>query len=163
MTTNSLEEFFVQGLQEVYYTEQKLIDALEKLADETDDETARQAFSEHRDETERQVDRLNQVFDQIGEEPEAKAEMIVDALIDEHEQFARENDGSVLDRYNISAGQKTEHHEIAAYGNLTSMAGKLGFDEAADLLEETLREEEAALDKLSRAAEQFDERQVAAD
>ena len=63
--------------------------------------------------------------------------------------------GDVLDRYNIAAGQKTEHYEIAAYGNVTSLAGKLGEDEAADLLEETLREEEDALDELSQVGEQF--------
>lgn len=83
-------------------------------------------------------------------------------MIDEHEQFSQENDSDVLDRYNISAGQKFEHHEIAAYGNLTSMAEKLGYDEAADMLEETLREEQAALEDLSEAAEQFDQHQMAA-
>ena len=100
------------------------------------------------------------MFEHIGEEPQTRAEQVIDALIDEHEQFAQENDGEVLDRYNIAAGQKTEHYEIVAYGNVTSLAGKLGYDEAADLLEETLREEENALDELSQAGEQFDQQQV---
>jgi ferritin-like metal-binding protein YciE len=69
----------------------------------------------------------------------------------------------VLDRYNIAAGHKTEHYEIAAYGTLTSLAGKLGQDEVANLLEGTLSEEEQALDELSQAGEQFDERQVTSD
>ncbi|WP_458209791.1 YciE/YciF ferroxidase family protein [Haladaptatus sp. NG-SE-30] len=163
MTTESTEQLLVDGLQELYYTEQQLVDALETLADQTTDETASQAFSEHREETQRHVDRLEKVFEQIGEEPQTKDEQVVDALIDEHEQFARENDGDILDRYNIAAGQKTEHYEIAAYGNVTSLAGKLGYDEAADLLEETLREEESALDELSQAGERFDEQQIASD
>jgi ferritin-like metal-binding protein YciE len=163
MTTDSTEQLLVQGLQELYYTEQQLVDALETLADQTNDETASQAFSEHLEETQGHVDRLEQVFEQIGEEPQTRDEQVVDALVDEHEQFAQENDGDVLDRYNISAGQKTEHYEIAAYGNVTSLAGKAGEDEAADLLEETLREEESALDELSQAGEQFDEQQVADD
>ncbi|NHN47133.1 DUF892 family protein [Halostella sp. JP-L12] len=163
MTTDSTEELLVQGLQELYYTEQQLVDALDTLAEQTEDETVSEGFAEHREETEEHVDRLEQVFDQIGEEPQERQEQVVDSLIDEHEQFARENDGTVLDRYNISAGQKTEHYEIAAYGNVTSLAGKLGYDEAADVLEETLREEEAALDELSQAGEQFDEQQVAGD
>ncbi|SIR00575.1 Ferritin-like metal-binding protein YciE [Haladaptatus litoreus] len=163
MTTDSIEQLFVNGLEELYYTEQQLIDALETLAEQTNDEAASQAFSEHRTETQEHVNRLEQVFEQIGEEPQAKDEQVVDALIDEHEQFAQENDGDVLDRYNIEVGQKTEHYEIAAYGNLTSFAGKLGYDEAADLLEETLREEESALDELSQAGEQFDEQQIASD
>ena len=163
MTTDSTEELLVQGLEELYYTEQQLVDALDELAEQTEDETVSEGFAEHREETEEHVDRLEQVFDQIGEEPQERQEQVVDSLIDEHEQFAQENDGAVLDRYNISAGQKTEHYEIAAYGNVTSLAGKLGYDEAADILEETLREEEAALDELSQAGEQFDEQQVAGD
>lgn len=151
----------MQGLQELYYTEQQLIDALETLSEQTGDENARRAFSEHREETRRQVDRLERVFEEIGEEPRTREERVIDALIEEHEQFAGENDGDVLDRYNIAAGQKTEHHEIAAYGSLTSLAGKLGHDEAADLLEETLREEEHALEELAKAGEEFDVQRVA--
>jgi ferritin-like metal-binding protein YciE len=87
----------------------------------------------------------------------------LDALIEEHEEFASENDGEVLDRYNIAAGQKTEHYEIAAYGNVTSLAGKLGYDDASDMLAETLREEQSALDELSQAGEQFDQQEAAGD
>ena len=163
MTTDSPEQLLVEGLQELYYTEQQLVDALQQLADETSEENARQAFSQHREETREQVDRLEQVFEQIGEQPQTREEQVVDSLIDEHEQFARENEGEVLDRYNIATGQKTEHYEIAAYGNLTSLAGKLGYDEASDLLAKTLREEEHALDELSQVGEQCDEQQVASD
>ncbi len=161
--TDSTEKLLVEGVQELYYTEQQLVDALGTLADQTNDEDASEAFSEHRDETQTHVDRLEKVFESLGESPETKEEKVVDALIDEHEQFAQNSDGDVLDRYNIAAGQKTEHHEIAAYGNVASLAGKLGYGDAADLLEETLREEEDALDELSQVGEQFDQQQVAGD
>jgi len=163
MTTESMDEYLVQGLQELYYTENELVDALETLAEGTSNEEAKEAFQEHREETQQQVERLEKVFEHIGEEPERREVAVVDALIDEHEQFAGENDGDVLDRYNMSVGQKTEHHEIAAYGNVTSLAGKLGHDEAADLLEESLREEEEALEELSEISESFDQQQLAAD
>ena len=163
MTTEPSEKLLKEGLQELYYTEQQLVDALETLADQTNTEEAKQAFSEHREETQGHVDRLEQVFEKIGEEPESREDRVVAAMIEEHEEFAGENEGEILDRYNIAAGQKTEHYEIAAYGNLTSLAGKLGHDQAADLLEETLREEEEALDELSQAGEQFDRQQVAGD
>ena len=163
MTANSTEDLLIDGLQELYYAEQQLVEALGTLADQTEDETASQAFSEHREETQEHVDRLEQVFDQIGQEAQTKEERVVDALIQEHEEFASNNEGEVLDRYNIAAGQKTEHYEIAAYGNVTSLAGKLGYEDAADLLEQSLREEEDALDELSEAGEQFDEQQVASD
>lgn len=156
-----METLLVDGLQELYYTERKLVDALGTLEEQTDDDTARRAFSEHRQETEEHVERLEKVFEEIGQEPQTRREVVVDALVDEHEEFARENDGEILDRYNIAAGQKTEHYEIAAYGNVTSLAGELHYDDAADMLEETLREEQAALEKLSEAGEQFDEQQVA--
>ncbi|WP_135304919.1 YciE/YciF ferroxidase family protein [Haloarcula amylovorans] len=160
MTTDSTEKLLVEGVQELYYTEQQLVDAIGTLADQTEYEAAQQAFSEHRDETQDHVERLEDVFEKLDEDPQTKEERVVDALIEEHEQFAQENDGDTLDRYNISLGQKTEHYEIAAYGNVTSLAGKAGYDEAADLLEETLREEEDALEELSQAGEQFDQSEV---
>ena len=163
MTTNSTEELLVEGVQELYYAEQQLVDATETLAEQTNDESASQGFAEHHEETKTHVDRLEQVFEHIGEEPQTREEQVVDALIDEHEQFAQENEGDVLDRYNISAGQKTEHYEIAAYGNVTSLASNHGYEEAADLLEETLREEQEALDELSEVGEQFDQQHVASD
>ncbi|WP_224270957.1 ferritin-like domain-containing protein [Haloprofundus salinisoli] len=163
MTTDSIDELFVEGLQELYYTEQQLVDALETLADQTNDEAASQAFTEHRDETMEHVERLEQVFEQIGEEPQEKEEQVVKALIDEHEQFAQENEGEVLDRYNMEVGQKTEHYEIASYGSITSLAEKTGHDEAADILAETLREEEQALEEVTQATEQFDQQEIAGD
>ena len=156
------EKLLVEGLEELYYAEQQLVDALGEMAEQTEDETTAQAFSEHREETQEHVDRLEQVFDEIGEDAQTREEQVVDALIDEHEQFAQDNDGEVLDRYNIAAGQKTEHYEIAAYGNLASLASEAGYDEAADLLEQNLRDEQDALEELSEAGEQFDQ-QVAGD
>ncbi|MFH5801228.1 ferritin-like domain-containing protein [Haladaptatus sp. CMAA 1911] len=162
MTSDDTQKLLVEGLQELYYDEQQLVDALETLAEQTDDESASQAFSEHREETQEHVERLEEVFEQIDEQPQERDDRVLDALIEEHEEFASENDGEVLDRYNIAAGQKTEHYEIAAYGNVTSLAGKLGYDEASDMLAETLREEQSALDELSQAGEQFDQ-QASAD
>ncbi|MFC6757214.1 MULTISPECIES: ferritin-like domain-containing protein [Haloarcula] len=163
MTTESIEQLLVEGVQELYYTEQQQIDALETLAEETGIQAASHAFASHREETETQVQRLEQVFEALGEKPEAREDIVVTAMIDEHDQFAGANDGEVLDRYNMAMGQKTEHYEIAAYGNLASLAEKTGHDEAAELLVETLREEQDALDELTAASERFDEQQIASD
>ena len=157
---DDMEKLLIDGVQELYYAEQQLVDALETMSEQTSNEEASQAFSEHREETQGHVDRLEQVFEQLDQEPQTKEERVVDALIEEHEEFAQDNEGDVLDRYNIAVGQKTEHYEIAAYGNVTSLAGKFGYDEASDLLEETLREEEDALDELSQVGEQFDQQQI---
>lgn len=161
MSDNQIEKLLVDGLQEMYYTEQQLVDALETMASQSGNDELSTAFSEHKEETQGHVDRLEQVFEKIGQDAETKEERVVDALIEEHEAFAENNDDEVLDRYNMTVGQKTEHYEIAAYGTLTSLAGKLGYDEAADLLEETLREEEAALEEVSEVSERFDQQTVA--
>ena len=161
MTTDSTEQLLVDGVKELYYTEQKLVDALDTLSEQSENDDLKEAFSEHKEETQQHVERLESVFEKLDQEPEEREERIIDALIEEHENFADENEGEVLDRYNMAVGQKTEHYEIAAYGNLTSIAGKLGHDEAADLLEETLREEEDALEEVTKVSEQYDQQQVA--
>lgn len=163
MTTDSTEQLLVDGVQELYYVEQKLVDALDELSEQSEDEKLQEAFSEHKEETEQHVERLEKVFEKLDEEPEERQERIIDAMIEEHDAFAQENEGEVLDRYNMAVGQKTEHYEIAAYGNLTSIAGKLGHDDAADLLEETLREEEDALEEVTKVSEQYDQQQIAGD
>ncbi|WP_248515806.1 YciE/YciF ferroxidase family protein [Salinarchaeum laminariae] len=163
MTTDSTEQLLVDGLQELYYAEEQLLDALETLAEQTEDEQTSQAFSEHREETKGQIHRLERIFEDMGVDSEPREEPVIDALIQEHEAFSSENDGEVLDRYNMATGQKTEHYEIAAYGNLTSMAEKLGYDEAADLLEQTLREEEEALEEVTESSEQFDRQKISSD
>jgi len=163
MTTDSIDELLLQGVQELYYTEQQLADALETLAEETGVQSVSTAFADHREETQTQVARLEDVFEALGEEPDAREDIVVTAMLDEHRQFSGANDGEVLDRYNMAVGQKTEHYEIAAYGNLASLAEKAGYDEAAGLLVETLREEQAALETLTEASEQFDQHQVASD
>jgi ferritin-like metal-binding protein YciE len=161
--TDNMEKLLVEGLQEMYYAEQQLESALETMAEQTENEEASQGFSEHREETQEQVQRLEQVFEQIGQDSETREEQVVKSLIEEHEAFAEDNDGEVLDRYNMATGQKVEHYEIAAYGNLTSLAGKAGYDDAADLLSETLDEEEAALEEVTQVSEQFDEREISSD
>ncbi len=112
------EQLLVHGLQKMYHAEQELDDALWTLAEQTEDETAKEAFSEHREETREHVERLEQVFEEIGADAQTREETVVRARIDEHESFAQDNEGEVLDRYNLAVAQKTEHYEIAAYGNL---------------------------------------------
>lgn len=163
MTPDTTEELLVDGLQEMYYTEQQLLDALEMLSEQTQDQETSDAFAEHREETKGQIHRLERIFEDMEMEPQTKENPVVDAMIQHHEEIASEADGEVLDRYNMAVGQKTEHLEIAAYGNLTSLAGKLGYDECADLLEETLREEEEALEEVTQTSEQFDQQEIAGD
>ncbi|WP_254545214.1 YciE/YciF ferroxidase family protein [Halomarina pelagica] len=156
--SDALKQLFEEGLQKAYYTEQQLVDALQQMENEVSDETVKQAFSEHREETQGHVDRLEEVFQSMDASPETKQDRVVDAMIQEHQEFVEQNsDETVLERFDIAAGQKTEHYEIATYGNLTPLAADLGMDDAADKLEQNMREEQKALDTLSQIGQQFDE------
>jgi ferritin-like metal-binding protein YciE len=157
MTVSTLHELFVHDLEDVYYAEQELLDALDELASQTESEEIAEAFREHRTETEEQIDRLEQVFEMIDVEPETEECEGIEGLLKEHEGFVEEDpDQTVLDFHNLVAGQKTEHYEIAAYGNLAHLARRLGEDDAGDILHETLEEEKDALDKLSSLTEDFE-------
>jgi|AntRauTorcE11898_2_1112593.scaffolds.fasta_scaffold18399_2 ferritin-like metal-binding protein YciE len=157
MTMTTLRDQFVHDLEDIYYAENELYGALEELANQTDDEEITEAFREHREETREQVDRLEQVFEMIGAEPEREECEGIDGLISEHKGFVgMDPDQRLLDLHNLVAGQKTEHYEIAAYSNLTLIAERLGESDAEYLLGEILEEEQATLEKLTDLAESFE-------
>jgi len=157
MTVNSLRELFVHDLEDMYYAENELLDALEELADQTENEEIAQAFREHREETQGHIERLDQVFEMLGQEPEKEKCEGIEGLLTEHEEFVDEApDQTVLGVHNLVAAQKTEHYEIASYGNLALIADRLGMDDAGDLLHENLEEEQDALDKLASLTDNFD-------
>ena len=157
MAMDSAQELFEHELEDIYYAEHELLDVLDQLAEQTDHEEITRAFEEHREETEGHIDRVEQVFEMIGEPPEEEECEGIQGLVEEHQELADMNpDQDVLDIGNVTAAQKTEHYEIAAYGNLALMADRLGMDEAGDLLHENLEEEEAALEKLKDLTDQYD-------
>ncbi|QLG61444.1 YciE/YciF ferroxidase family protein [Halorarum salinum] len=161
MTVSSLQQLFEHELEDIYYAEHELLDVLEELAESTENEEAVRAFEEHRDETQGHVDRLEEVFEMIGEPPEEEECEGIQGLIREHEGFIeRDPDQGILDVYNLTAAQKTEHYEIAAYGNLAVLADRLGMSEAGDLLHENLEEEEATLETLKDLTSDFDYEQL---
>ena len=158
---DTAEDLFEHRLEDIYYAENELLDVLEDLADETDNEEIASAFEEHREQTEDHVDRLEQVFDTIGEPPEKEECEAIQGLVEEHESFLEEDPSQdVLDVHNVNAAEKTEHYEIAAYGNLAFMADELGYDEAADLLGQNLEEEKETLEELKDLTESYDYEQI---
>jgi len=159
--TDSMDERFIEGLAELYDTERRLEEALGRLVEETDHEATSRAFSQHRRVTRQQAERLERVFDLVGTKPTTAEDQAVAAMLAEHEQFAADNDGEVLDRYNMGLGQRLEHYEIAAYESLVSQAERAGHHEAGELLAEAIREEKIALDAVTEASEQFDRHVVA--
>ncbi|WP_121741252.1 YciE/YciF ferroxidase family protein [Natronorubrum halophilum] len=157
MTIDSIEDLFESGLQHAYHTEQRLVDALEDLEQTSSNEDLKSGFAEHREETQVHIDRIEEVFAQLDAEPQAEEDPVVEGMIEAHESFmSQDPSDEAIDRFNIAAGQHSEHYEISVYGNLIPMADQLGMDDAADTLEETLREEQDELETLSEMGEEFD-------
>lgn len=157
MSTDTINDLFEHGLEDIYHAEHELLEALEDLEEHTEDDEIAQAFADHRQETEGHIDRLEQVFEEFGEAPEKEECEGIEGLIEEYEEFLdTDPEQRVLDYHSMAAAEKTEHYEIAAYGNLLPLANQLGLDDAADMLEENLREEQDALEKLKELTESYD-------
>ena len=157
MAMQTIEELFEHELKDIYSAEHSLLDALEQMAGESSDREIKKAFTQHRKETQGQIKRLEKIFKSMGQKPEAETCPGIEGLIKEKKVFMREKPTEeLLEYYNIGAGQKTERYEITAYESLIDMADKLGMADAVELLEQTLQEEEAALNKLKMIASEFD-------
>jgi ferritin-like metal-binding protein YciE len=157
MSTNSLSHLFQNELKDIYDAEQRIDEALGEMADEVEHDEISQAFRDHQQETEGQIDRLEQVFDMIDASPGDEECEATQGMIEEHDEFLDSDpEQGEIDVFDVTAGQKTEHYEIATYGTLAKLADKLDLDEAGDLLHENLEEEEAFLDRLVDLTENYD-------
>jgi ferritin-like metal-binding protein YciE len=151
---DGLRELFVDELQDIYWAEKALTDAIPKMIENATSSDLIQALTKHLGETENQITRLESVFSSIGEEAEGKKCEATAGLIKEAEEIMENTEkGVVRDAGIISAAQKVEHYEIATYGTLRTFAKTLGEDEAMALLQETLDEEKGADHKLTEIAE----------
>jgi ferritin-like metal-binding protein YciE len=150
----TLQDLLVDQLRDLLYAERQIIKALPKMARKASSKELRSAFQEHVQETEGQVDRLEQVFEQLGVSARGKRCEAMDGLIDEAKSLMDEEaEPSVLDAGLIASAQKVEHYEIASYGCVATWAEQLGRREAARLLRQTLDEEKRADAKLTSLAE----------
>lgn len=149
----TLEAAFVDEIRDLYDAEKQLVRALPKMAKAAGSEELAAAFKEHLEQTKGQVQRLEQVFELLGQKARSKPCKAMKGLLEEGqeimEQDASEN---LLDLALIGAAQKVEHYEIAGYGTLRTFAQAMGNKEAALLLDQTLKEEEATDKKLTQIA-----------
>ena len=157
MAMESIEELFEHELKELLGGERSMREGLERMADESSDRDIKKTFALHRKETQGQIRRLEKILKSLGQKAEAETCAGIDGLVKEKKVFMREKPSDeLIEFYNIGAAQKVERYEITTYENLIDMADKLGLREAVDLLEETLHEEETALNTLKRLASEFD-------
>jgi ferritin-like metal-binding protein YciE len=157
MAMHTIEELFEHELGDIYSAEHALLAALDQMAGESSDRDIRKAFTQHRKETQSQIKRLEKIFRMLGRKPEVDTCAGIEGLIKEKKLFVRERPTpDLLEFYNIGAAQKVERYEITAYESLIDMADKLGMAPAVELLEETLQEEEGALNRLKTIASEFE-------
>ncbi len=151
---NSFEDLFVDQLQDLYDAEQRLVDALPKMADAAHNPSLKAAFEQHLRETENHVTRLERVFQSIGRDAEGKTCAAMKGLVTEGgEMIDADGDPDVKDAALIAAAQRVEHYEISAYGTARAFARRLGKQQAVQLLQQTLDEEAATDKKLTQLAE----------
>jgi len=156
MAEKTLEDLFHDTLRDIYYAEKKILKGLTKMGKAAELPALKAAFEKHYDETEGQLERLEQVFELIDKRPRGKTCPAIDGILEEGDEIASEYKGTAaLDAGLVSAAQAVEHYEIARYGTLKRWARMLGMDEAVKLLDTTLQEESATDEALSKLAEQL--------
>jgi ferritin-like metal-binding protein YciE len=155
VTELALNELFIDELKDIYWAENHLVKALPKMAKAATSEKLRTAIENHLSETKNHVTRLEQAFESIDEKAVAVKCEAMAGLIKEGEEIVQETKNGTITRDVgiISAAQKVEHYEIASYGTLKTLAGVLGYSEAAELLDATLQEEKNADSLLTQIAE----------
>ena len=164
MAPKTLANAFVDQLKDIYYAERQILKTLPKMIRAAQSADLKEGLTKHRQETEGQIERLQQVFELIGERVRAKTCAAIDGILEEGAEVMEEYSGSpALDAVIAAAGQAVEHYEMARYGTLCAWARLLGYDDAVPLLQETLDQEKAADQALSTVAHDVNQVAMAAE
>jgi ferritin-like metal-binding protein YciE len=154
MKLDTLQKLYADELRDLYNAENQLLKALPKMAKAASSEDLKDAFEKHLEQTKGHVERLERVFEELGEKPKGKTCRAMKGLIEEGSEILKEDgEDSVIDAGIIVAAQKVEHYEIASYGSVRTFAHLLGQNKAAELLQTTLDEEAETNQLLNRLAE----------
>ena len=154
MPNENLQDLYIEQLRDLHSAENQILSALPKMIGQTTHPDLKAALTEHKKIREKEVERLEQIFSELGQRPGGHKCKGMEGLIEEGEDALTDfKDGDVLDAAIIASAQRVEHYEMAGYGTVRSMANMLGFDKQADLLQQTLTEEGEADHKLTSLAE----------
>ena len=155
MPAENLEQLLIDELKDIYSAEKQITRALPKMAKAAKSPELKEAFESHLEETKGQIERLDEIFETLGKKATGKTCHGMQGLVEEGNEMIQELDkGDVRDAAMISAAQRVEHYEIAAYGTVREYAKMLGRKDAAKLLEQTLEEEKATDEKLNSISAQ---------
>jgi ferritin-like metal-binding protein YciE len=151
---HTMDDLFVHTLRDIYYAENQIVKSLPTMIEKASEPQLKQGLQKHLGETKNHVERLNQIFRMHGTQPSGVDCPAIDGIIEEAEDVAGEvEDRDVLDAAIIAAAQAVEHYEMTRYGSLIAWAKRLGRNDCASVLQQTLDEEKAADKKLTEVAE----------
>ena len=154
MKINSLQDLYVDELRDLYDAENQLIKALPKMAEASTSDELRRGFEEHLEQTRGHAQRLEQIFERMGDKAKGKKCKGMEGIVKEGSETLDEDmNDEIKDAAIIGAAQRVEHYEIAGYGTARTHADLLGLGEDVRLLEQTLEEEKETDQKLSGLAE----------
>ncbi|MQB22369.1 ferritin-like domain-containing protein [Agrobacterium tumefaciens] len=156
MAEKQLDDLFYDTLKDIYFAERQILKALPKMARAASSEKLKAAFEKHKEETQGQIERLQEIFELLGKRAQGKTCEAIQGIIAEGEEIMEDFKGSpALDAGLISSAQAVEHYEMARYGTLKAWAEQLGHKQAVQLLDATLKEEtktDADLSSLATAS-----------
>ena len=152
MADKGLKELYIDELKDLYSAENQLVKALPKMAKAATSPDLRAGFEEHLEQTKGHVQRLETIFEQLGQSPKGKKCKGMEGLIEEGSEAIEEYQSELLDAALIGAAQRVEHYEMAGYGTVSAFAEELGESDHVTLLNETLEEEKETDEKLSGLA-----------
>ena len=154
MADKTLDTLFHDTLKDIYYAERKILKSLPKMARAAQSPDLKAAFEKHREQTEGQIERLQQVFEIIGKPARGKTCDAIEGILAEGDEIAEEyKDTAALDAGLLAAAQAVEHYEITRYGTLKRWAEVMGLKDAVKLLDETLQEESQTDEDLTAIAD----------
>lgn len=154
MAEKTLQTLFHDTLRDIYYAERKILKSLPKMARAAQSPELKAAFEKHREQTEGQIERLQQVFEIIEKPARGKTCDAIEGILAEGDEIAQEyKDSAALDAGLLAAAQAVEHYEITRYGTLKRWAQVMGLMDAAKLLDETLQEESQTDEDLTTIAD----------
>jgi len=150
----TLDDLFLHTLKDIYYAERKILKNLPRMAKATESEELKQAFETHREETQGQIERIEQVFEMLGKRASGKTCEAINGILEEGEGIMEDfGESEALDAGILAAAQAVEHYEIVRYGTLKTWAQELGMQNAVKLLDQNLQEEKKTDTLLTQLAE----------
>jgi ferritin-like metal-binding protein YciE len=153
MSIDNAQELFVHNLSEIYDAEHQFVEGQQEMAQQASDQDLKSAIEEHIDQTQQHARNLEQVFEQLGQQPQRATNEVAQGLVSSAQQLMQETQDENLRDCAINAAViKVEHFEMGSYRGLVTAAQQMGQDEIVDLLQQNLQQEEQTAQTAEQSA-----------